>query len=394
MLNNKKINSTKSFKQIWEEDKLKKEVKGIKFEVKDSNLYIDNKLIEFNSYDIIEIIDAGANAIVLKAKEKISNRICAIKVWFSKDKFTGKLNIEKHKKEIEKISKFDSDLIVKYYSTDIVNNYAYCSMEYIEGQTLRSYLKSRHPDLSTRYRIMNDIVKALRVAHKKNIYHGDLHDRNILINNFGEVKILDFGTSLGKKEYSMSRDSKLMYKLGEQVMGDFEYSKLMWMNEYCPEELCPRTVRLIIESMSKVIVLLDYLRYGVTENTIKDLALFTTIVPFYNLRYILEEVLDYSDDDAKEVNSNLFLKELKNNIAKRLEIYNLINIESNDIKLLYTKINKCFVEKTANYLEEKYIYYDEHEVELFKANLYADYIKVDYNDTQLDIIDKALEKFN
>lgn len=102
MLNNEKINSTKSFKQIWEEDKLKKEVKGIKFEVKDSNLYIDDRLIEYNSYDIIEIIDAGANAIVLKAKEKISNRICSIKVWFSKDKFTDELNIENIKKKLKK----------------------------------------------------------------------------------------------------------------------------------------------------------------------------------------------------------------------------------------------------------------------------------------------------
>ena len=78
-----------SFKQIWEENKFKKNVRGIIFEIKDNCLYIDNTIIPFNTYDILEIIDAGANAIILKGKEKISNRICAIKVWFSKDKRTG-----------------------------------------------------------------------------------------------------------------------------------------------------------------------------------------------------------------------------------------------------------------------------------------------------------------
>lgn len=104
-------------------------------------------------------------------------------------------------------------------------------MEYVNGQTLKSYLESRHPSLHTRYKIMNDIVKALRIAHSKDIYHGDLHDRNILISNCGEIKVLDFGTSLGKKEYSMSRDSQLMYKLGKTVMGNHNYKKLIWMNK-------------------------------------------------------------------------------------------------------------------------------------------------------------------
>ena len=133
---------------------------------------------------------------------------------------------------------------------------------------------------------MNDIVKALRIAHSKDIYHGDLHDRNILISNCGEIKVLDFGTSLGKKEYSMSRDSQLMYKLGKTVMGNHNYKKLIWMNKHNPKSLSPRTMRLILESMSKVIVLLDFLKCGVVENVIKDLAFFTTLVPFYNLKYI------------------------------------------------------------------------------------------------------------
>lgn len=386
-----------SFKQIWEENKLKKNVRGIIFEIKDNCLYIDDTVIPFNTYDILEIIDAGANAIILKGKEKISNRICAIKVWFSKDKRTGELNIEKHKKEIEKIANFDSNLIVKYYSTDIISNHAYCSMEYVNGQTLKSYLESRHPSLHTRYKIMNDIIKALRIAHSKDIYHGDLHDRNILINNCGEIKVLDFGTSLGKKEYSMSRDSQLMYKLGKTVMGNHNYKKLIWMNKHNPKSLSPKTMRLILESMSKVIVLLDFLKYGVVENLINDLAFFTTLVPFYNLKYIANEIYKNSNENKRDENLKFFFDRLAYEITKRMEVYGLTDsfeLKSDNIKPLYVKINECFIENTTKYLEEKYIYYDEREVELFKSNLYSDFIIKNDSDTNLDIIDKTLSKFN
>lgn len=386
-----------SFKQIWKENKFKKNVRGIIFEIKDNCLYIDDTVIPFNTYDILEIIDAGANAIILKGKEKISNRICAIKVWFSKDKRTGELNIEKHKKEIEKIANFDSNLIVKYYSTDIISNHAYCSMEYVNGQTLKSYLESRHPSLHTRYKIMNDIIKALRIAHSKDIYHGDLHDRNILINNCGEIKVLDFGTSLGKKEYSMSRDSQLMYKLGKTVMGNHNYKKLIWMNKHNPKSLSPKTMRLILESMSKVIVLLDFLKYGVVENLINDLAFFTTLVPFYNLKYIANEIYKNSNENKRDENLKFFFDRLDYEITKRMEVYGLTDsfeLKSDNIKPLYVKINECFIENTTKYLEEKYIYYDEREVELFKSNLYSDFIIKNDSDTNLDIIDKALSKFN
>ena len=292
--------SITSFKQFWEENSLKKIIKGVTFEIKDSKLYIDNDIIYFKSYDILEIIGGGANAIVLKGKENISNRICAIKVWFSKNKETGLLDIEKHKKEIEKISKFDDDLIVKYYSTDMVNNYVYCTMEYIEGQTLRRFLNRNHPSLSFRYKIMMDIIKALRIAHSNDIYHGDLHDRNILVSKSGKIKVLDFGTSFGKKDYSMSRDSRLMYKLGKTIMGNYYYKDLIWMNKSNPQELSPKTMRLILESMSKIIVLLNFLNDGVTENVIEDLALFTTLVPFYNLNYITSIILEKSNNYEKE----------------------------------------------------------------------------------------------
>ena len=75
-----------------------------------------------------------------------------------------------------------------------------------------------------------------------------------------------------------------------------------------------------------------------------------------------------------------------------MDVYGLTNsfeLKSDNIKPLYVKINECFIENTTKYLEEKYIYYDEHEVDL-----YSDFIIKNDSDTNLDIIDKALSKFN
>lgn len=387
----------KNYKKIWEVSDQSRVIDGVKFKIEDDKLYIGEEELEFKSLKLLKIIGSGANAIILKAREEISSRECAIKVWFSKDKISGYLHIDKHKKEVEKIANFDNDLIVKYYSADSINDYIYCTMEYIEGNTLREHLSMYNPNLSDRYEIMTQIIKALRNAHEKNIYHGDLHDRNILVTEDNKLKVLDFGTSLGKKEFSTKRDSKLMYKLGKEVMGEYSYKQLMWLNRRKIDELSPRTVRLMLEGMSKIIVMLDNLKHGVTSAVIEDIALFATIIPFFNIKYLTKMIEKYSDDEEKIDNITFFINELSNRVIDRLCLYNISKkspTNEKELEFVYNIINDKFVETTEKYLEEKYIYTDIDEVNIFKGGLYHRSISVDpKEDMRLKAIESALEMY-
>ncbi len=69
----------------------------------------------------------------------------------------------------------------------------YIVMEYIEGTSLFNYLRGRQPDMVTIVRLAEKIASGLSAAHKMNIVHRDIKADNVIIDNEGVPKILDFG---------------------------------------------------------------------------------------------------------------------------------------------------------------------------------------------------------
>ena len=71
---------------------------------------------------------------------------------------------------------------------------AYLSMEYVEGESLRSIL-SRVGAVNTRkgVQIARQICAALGEAHAQGIIHRDLKPENVMLDRSGNVKVMDFG---------------------------------------------------------------------------------------------------------------------------------------------------------------------------------------------------------
>jgi serine/threonine protein kinase len=88
--------------------------------------------------------------------------------------------------------------IVRVYELDRDGDVAFFTMELLEGKTLRAMMQQFHPlPVKRQYAwpIIRHIGAGLAHAHARNVIHGDLKPKNILITNSGEVRILDFGTS-------------------------------------------------------------------------------------------------------------------------------------------------------------------------------------------------------
>ena len=75
-------------------------------------------------------------------------------------------------------------------------HYMYIIMEFIEGQTLTQWMTDNpKPDLEIVRRIIEQIAKGLRAFHRLEMLHQDLRPENIMIDNTGTVKIIDFGST-------------------------------------------------------------------------------------------------------------------------------------------------------------------------------------------------------
>lgn len=111
--------------------------------------------------------------------------------------------------------------IVNVYDFFEENNTAYIVMEFLDGVSLKSYLKSAGGKISIRdaIEVITPVMDAVKAIHKEGIVHRDISPDNIFILPDGRIKLIDFGAarlSLGDKEQTLSVVLKPGYAPPEQ----------------------------------------------------------------------------------------------------------------------------------------------------------------------------------
>ena len=71
----------------------------------------------------------------------------------------------------------------------------YLVLENIVGEPIDAYCDQRKLDVDSRIRIFLDVLSAVAHAHANLIVHRDIKPSNVLVNDKGQVKLLDFGIS-------------------------------------------------------------------------------------------------------------------------------------------------------------------------------------------------------
>ncbi|AKS41080.1 serine/threonine-protein kinase [Wenzhouxiangella marina] len=67
------------------------------------------------------------------------------------------------------------------------------AMEFVDGQTIETYAREQHLDKAQRVRLFLDLCAAVQFAHQHLIVHRDIKSANVLIEQDGTLKLLDFG---------------------------------------------------------------------------------------------------------------------------------------------------------------------------------------------------------
>lgn len=101
------------------------------------------------------------------------------------------------------------------------NDTAYLVMSFVEGVTLKEYLKSTGKAIPFNQvlSLVMPVLDALREVHAADILHRDISPDNIFINKKGQVVLLDFGAArqaIGEKDRSISIILKPGYAPEEQ----------------------------------------------------------------------------------------------------------------------------------------------------------------------------------
>src|SRR6185295_11980752 len=71
----------------------------------------------------------------------------------------------------------------------------YFAMEYIRGVSLREHVAARQLGLGDRLELVAKVCDAIHHAHQRGLIHRDLKPGNILVDETGQPKVLDFGVA-------------------------------------------------------------------------------------------------------------------------------------------------------------------------------------------------------
>lgn len=137
-------------------------------------------------YRIVAQIGEGGMGIVYRAYDEVLHRDVAVKVVNSR---TARSLLD----EARTSSALSHPNICTIYEVGDDGGELYIVMELVEGKTLRELAGGAglSPDLVLRYGVQ--IAGALARAHDRGVIHRDLKSANILVNQDGLVKVLDFG---------------------------------------------------------------------------------------------------------------------------------------------------------------------------------------------------------
>lgn len=145
-------------------------------------------------YKIEKVIGVGGMAIVFKAEDILMNRTVAIKM-LKNDVAGDSEALRRFINESKAVAMLSHENIVNIYDVSVKGNTKYIVMEYIEGITLKAFLKHKGGTLSWRetLNISEQILRALEHAHSKGVIHRDIKPQNIMLLKNGLIKVADFG---------------------------------------------------------------------------------------------------------------------------------------------------------------------------------------------------------
>lgn len=85
--------------------------------------------------------------------------------------------------------------VMKVTSDCQESRFLYHVCEYIEGQTLSEWMHDNpNPSIAKVRDIMIQIISALRAFQRLELVHRDIKPENIMIDNYGQIKLIDYGT--------------------------------------------------------------------------------------------------------------------------------------------------------------------------------------------------------
>ncbi len=177
------------------------------------------------TYEVMGIVGAGGNGIVLKGFDAALNRAVAIKLMSPRLADSGTAR-RRFSREAQAAASVVHDNVMAIHAVSETIGLPYLVMPYVRGPSLERRLRNTGPlAVPEVLRIGMQVAAGLAAAHAQGLVHRDIKPANILLEEGVErVKITDFGLARAADDASLTRSGVIagtpQYMSPEQARGE------------------------------------------------------------------------------------------------------------------------------------------------------------------------------
>ena len=180
-------------------------------------------------YRLIRELGRGGMSVVWLAEraDGVVKRVVALKMPMFVLRGAG--DVERFARERDALASLSHANVARLYDAGLLpSGQPFIVLEYVDGVTLLDYCERHRLDVAARLRLFLQVLAAVEHAHKHLVVHRDLKPSNILVDDEGQVKLLDFGIAklLGERELAGEELTRMqggaltpLYAAPEQIRG-------------------------------------------------------------------------------------------------------------------------------------------------------------------------------
>ena len=178
-------------------------------------------------YRILRLLGEGGMGVVYEAEQDSPRRPVALKVI--RPGLVSPALLKRFAQEVQILGRLHHPGIAQIYEAGMADDgQPFFALEFIRGQPLDEYMRLLLLPFPARLELLAKVCDAVQHAHEQGVVHRDLKPGNILVDEAGQPKVLDFGVARAAEDLRSSTDrtrtgqlvGTLSYMSPEQVAAD------------------------------------------------------------------------------------------------------------------------------------------------------------------------------
>ncbi len=173
-------------------------------------------------YRIVGMLDSGGQALVYRAVHPTLPRDVAIKIAHEPSSIDRSLL----KGDAELLCLLDHPNLVRVHDLDVHEGRPFVVMEFVRGRNLQQVAEQMLPSPTQAAAWIAVIARALAYVHRCGVVHQDIKPKNILIDESGRPRLIDFGVARWRNVWSEGQagpsGGTLAFMAPEQARGESE----------------------------------------------------------------------------------------------------------------------------------------------------------------------------